>query len=341
MTRVRRLCALLVFAGFIATGCGALPWGSGDATASRTATPSMSAASSPTGVACASSANPVPRKDMAFVYMTSRKEAVLFGGSDALNNVLADTWTFKGGCWSNTTASQSPAARDFTASAYDPALGIVLLYGGRGGGQFYFDTWAWNGLTWAELASTGPSMFGGPVAGFDPVKQRPILFGMVSGGSSETWAWDGSQWQRQSPVHSPAGRQTPSMALDAVRGQLLLFGGVSPGVGALNDTWTWNGTDWVQLTPATSPSPRFRATMGSSSAQMVIVLWGGVGAGVLLGDAWKWDGTNWSQIGSPGTRSDAAATDAGNRVLFFGGQSSNSHYNDLREFDGTSWVIGS
>jgi hypothetical protein len=159
---------------------------------------------------------------------------------------------------------------------------------------------------------------------------------MVGGGVNETWSWDGSKWQQIKPSSSPDGRQSSSLALDPVHGQLILFGGISLTRGILKDTWTWNGDNWTQLSPTSSPPPRFRATIQSWTAHRVVILWGGVAADVLS-DAWQWDGGNWTQIASPGMRADAAAIDLGSQILFFGGDSTGGLYNDLQTFDGTNW----
>jgi hypothetical protein len=224
------------------------------------------------------------------------------------------------------------------ATVYDSVHDTMLLYGGRGGGQFYFDTCTWDGSVWKPVTTSGPpSLFGGPVIGLDPVSQRPLLFGMASGGASQTWSWDGARWQHLSPTHSPTARQAPSMALDAKNGRLIVFGGLSKTQGLLNDTWTWNGTDWIRLTPLTSPPPRFRASTGSMATRQIVVLWGGVTTNAGLGDAWIWDGTNWSQIASPGVRSDAAGIDTGSAIVFFGGDGPSGFYSDTQAFDGTTW----
>ncbi|HEX7265399.1 MAG TPA: hypothetical protein VF383_14580 [Candidatus Dormibacteraeota bacterium] len=277
--------------------------------------------------------------------MPDRQEAVIFGGIDAAGQALGDTWTWHAGCWSQQAPGLSPSARDSGAAVYDPIHHVVLMYGGRGDLQFHSDTWAWNGQTWTQVSSSAPAlMFAGPVAGFDPVSRRPILFGIVSGGNPETWSWDGSAWKNMSPSHSPIGRLSPSMALDASRGQLMLFGGINTYLEQrqLNDTWAWDGTDWIQLRPTNSPPARFRATMGSLTARHLVILWGGVTGGVagdvVASDAWKFDGATWSQITSPGVRADEAAIDIGSRVLFFGGDGPDGSHNDLFAFDGTKWT---
>jgi hypothetical protein len=128
------------------------------------------------------------------------------------------------------------------------------------------------------------------------------------------------------------------MALDVSLGQLVLFGGFNFAHGALNDTWAWAGATWVRRTPSRSPSPRAEASMASWSAGHAIILWGGLGAPAgVLADAWKWDGSTWSPIASPGARSDAAATDAGSQVLFFGGDSQSGYHDDLWRWNGLTW----
>lgn len=320
------------------SACGRVP---NQGPVASVASPSPSPVNSPSPTqsvsTCTATDRPSPRKAAAFVYMTGQKEALLFGGSDSSGAVLGDTWIWQSGCWTKQAPSQSPSARDFAASTYDPALGIVLVYGGRGGGQFFSDTLAWNGVSWKPLASSGPQLFGGPVAGLDPVSQQPLLYGIAAGGSSQTWRWDGSAWQQLSPTTSPVGRESPSLAVDAQRGQLMLFGGFAPNQGLLNDTWFWNGSNWAQASPATSPPARLRACMGSLAARKVVILWGGVGAGVGLGDAWVWDGNNWTKIASVGIRADASAIDTGSQAIFFGGDGPTGNSNDLNAFDGTTW----
>ena len=274
--------------------------------------------------------------------MPNRQEALLFGGTSSSEQPHGDTWVWKSGCWEQRTAQPSPSVRDYPAATFDSVHGVVLLYGGRGGGQFLSDTWSWDGTRWTQLATSGPPfMFGGPVAGFDPVNQRPLLFGMVGGGVNETWSWDGSKWQHLNPMSSPTGRQSQSISFDPVNGQLLLFGGLGLGLtGAfLNETWTWTGATWKQLSPTRSPSPRYRTTMQSWTAGRVVILWGGVASGGL-GDAWEWNGYDWRQIVSPGIRADAGAIDIGSKVIFFGGESPSGYHNDLWTFDG-AWLSAS
>jgi hypothetical protein len=328
----------MVVGAVLCAACGRADVGSSPASGTRTPSPTAVSQASPTpSSSCSTAKQPDPRTSPAFVYMPNRQEAVLFGGQSSNGQSLSDTWAWKAGCWQELTPIESPAGRDSAAVTYDPTSGTVLLFGGTGDGQFYSDTWSWNGSTWSQLASSGPLLFGGPVAGFDPVGKRPLLYGMAAGASSQTWSWNGSGWQELAPSLSPSGRESPSLALDASRGQLMLFGGLIPNSGVSNDTWLWDGNNWTLASPATSPPARFRATMGPWAGRHLVILWGGVGVGVGLGDAWTWDGTNWTQAPSPGIRADASAIDIGTGVIFFGGDGPAGYYDDLYTFDGKNW----
>ena len=59
----------------------------------------------------------------------------------------------------------------------------------------------------------------------------------------DTWTWNGTDWSKHSPAHSPYQRLDMGMAYDA-NGQVVLFGGAC--AIACADTWTWDGSDWTQ-----------------------------------------------------------------------------------------------
>ena len=261
---------------------------------------------------------------------------MLFGGNTTGQVRLADTWMWKDGCWARLGPIQSPSARFESAAAYDPNGHDVVLYGGSGCGGSCFDTWTWNGRAWTEVAATGPQLIGKPVAGYDPVGRRLLLFGWGPDGG-QTWSWGGTTWARLHPLVSPQARVGSNLALDPVNGQLMLFGGrAGDSVGLLNDTWTWNGSSWTRLSPSTSPPPRYNAAMASWVAGKAVILAGGM-VGPDVGDAWKWDGRTWSQIAPIGERIDAGAVDVGTRVLVVGGSDGNALLGDSQSWDGAIW----
>jgi hypothetical protein len=69
---------------------------------------------------------------------------LLLDGQGASNGLLKDVWQWTDLGWGNRCATNSPAARDGAAMAYDPGTGTMLLFGGEGTNGPDNDTWAWG-----------------------------------------------------------------------------------------------------------------------------------------------------------------------------------------------------
>jgi hypothetical protein len=68
------------------------------------------------------------------------------------------TWVWSGSAWTEPTLVTSPGTRCGEAMAYDPVLGVDVLFGGvaRAGGGLA-DTWTWNGASWSHaVGATDP-----------------------------------------------------------------------------------------------------------------------------------------------------------------------------------------
>jgi hypothetical protein len=83
------------------------------------------------------------------------------GAYDARRGVVValigdQTWTWNGSDWAEQHPARSPGARFFASAAYDPAVGKVVLFGGK-----IYDTysqlvnnelWSWDGTNWTKVA---------------------------------------------------------------------------------------------------------------------------------------------------------------------------------------------
>jgi hypothetical protein len=138
------------------------------------------------------------------------------------------------------------------------------------------------------------------------------------------------------------------MAYDAVRHQIILFGGGVPNqhdVTYLNTTWTWDGTTWTQRAPPSAPEPRTNAAMAYNSAAQEIILYGGSGQAATFNDLWAWDGITWTQQHSaqiPPARQQGYLVydDARHQALVFGGIDA-IHLQPLDDtwaWDGADWT---
>jgi hypothetical protein len=105
---------------------------------------------------------------------------------------------------------------------------------------------------------------------WSPRNHQLVMFGGMgaTGDLDDTWVWNGSEWLKEHPQHSPSARAGASMSADPSTGQLILFGGsfttverssasqtiIGDSWKALTDTWEWNGTDWTQLHSMSFPN---------------------------------------------------------------------------------------
>jgi hypothetical protein len=208
--------------------------------------------------------SPPARVWAAMTYDSVRGRMVLFGG-DGPNGRLADTWVYDGGTWTQMNPASSPTPRDGPAMAFDPARGRAVLFGGHDSTSRLADTWEWDGANWMQIpTTTTPSSRFWESLAFDTQRGKIVLFGGDHfqpndlGESNDTWEWDGSQWTHDFPAAAPPIRAGQSMAYDAARGRMVVFGGwnaaTSPAT-IYGDTWELGSG--IQTPPGT-PS----ATLG-------------------------------------------------------------------------------
>src|SRR3954462_4642882 len=53
-------------------------------------------------------------------------------------------------------------------------------------------------------------------------------------------------WNQLNPAAQPSVRSYHTMAYDAARSQVVMFGGFGAGNAVLGDTWIWDGVNWIQ-----------------------------------------------------------------------------------------------
>lgn len=130
---------------------------------------------------------------------------------------------------------------------------------------------------------------------YDPADHGLVLFGGSAFNhlttESETWIWDGNDWQKRSPAASPPGTALGAMAFDSFSNRIILFGGGDVFTGTqTSETWEWTGTNWFQLAPSRSPSARLAAVLVYDAKGRQLLLFGGFTfpSGNSDGDTWIW-----------------------------------------------------
>lgn len=209
-------------------------------------------------------------------------------------------------------------------------------------------------LLWTQKHYFGPSARSGHAVGFDPDRNRVVLFGGVAAAignpatalAGDTWEWDGENWT-QVDAMGPSARTSLAVAYDRNRNRLVLFGG-STANGPSGETWEWDGQDWTQVSE-TGPQARILHAIAFDSSKNVVTLFGGqLQQGdpsqetSYLNDTWEWDGQNWTQQEDTGPNRcghTMAYDDNRQRLVLFGGNDAlNQWYGDTWEWDGTTWT---
>jgi hypothetical protein len=277
------------------------------------------------------SIQPAARMGHGLVYDMGRRRTVLFGGANG--RLLGDTWEWDGGRWQQRAPRAAPLARRDHAMVYDAARQRVIMFGGAAAGGLMADTWEWDGAMWMlRLPQNSPTAREMHAMAYDNARQRVVLFGGRTVGSasylSDTWEWDGNNWQQLMPGTSPPGLHQHAMAFHVGRQRVVLFGGF--GNSPPNaDTWEWSGFTWSQRTTGTAPARRFGHAMAYDAAGQRVVLFGGNDLGSPrvppgFSDVWDFDGVAWTQRSTgtdpgPHTRHAMVYEAARDRMLVFGG----------------------
>jgi hypothetical protein len=290
------------------------------------------------GCTSACPTSPPGRQSGALAYDPANAQLVLFGGVNGSGSTLDDTWTWSGTLWfqvddsgsagCTTSCPSSPPAREEAGTDFDPAIGLLVVFGGYDGTNDDDDTWTWNGSSWAQIDDSGstgctnscpssPSGRAGAGLIYDPASAQLLVFG-GAGSSTDADTWDlvppsptSTGWAQVNATASPPARFTAVMAYDPATAQLVLFGGLNSSSNSdYNSTWTWNGSGWTQVddsgspgcttTCPSSPPGRYTAAMAFDPATAQLVLVGGNGSGGSFNDTWTWNGSTWVQVDDSG-----------------------------------------
>ncbi|MFN0252310.1 MAG: kelch repeat-containing protein [Kofleriaceae bacterium] len=247
-------------------------------------------------------------------------------------------YAWNGSDWTQLfVAVQGGFSRMASAAAVDPFGRRILVAGGAPTSS----TVMWRG---AWMRVVGPEVSGRQNAAmaYDVRRDEFVLFGGSSGPSDldETWVYTAAGWTRRFPTLAPLARLGHAMVYDAGRGVVVMFGGLSGGAQRA-DSWTWDGSTWTEIA-GVGPSARMFHAAAYDPIRGEMIIFGGLGPnGTPLGDTWAWNGawTKKSDLGPSPRFSTGIAWDAARRrIVLFGGNNTAANFNDVWEWDGTTWT---
>ena len=216
------------------------------------------------GTACT---GPSARYEHTMIWDSNRQRIVVFGGCTAGNGSSCTTdsdevWEWNGSTRSWTqrcgsgTACSGPSARNAHGMVYDDNRGVGVMFGGcTSWGGAYCSTpsdevWEWNGSAWRQVCGTGTACSGPATLAdfamtYDSSRGVALIHSGVDGGIIyfDTWEWNGSSWNMLCGAGinclGPPARFQHAMSFDAVRGQVVMFGGQY--MDQNDETWFWDG----------------------------------------------------------------------------------------------------
>ena len=249
--------------------------------------------------------------------------------------------------------SAAPPKRAHHALVYDAQRQRVLLTGGNvpiDGGKSntsFNDLWAFDGMRWTALPSSGVEVWGMRLA-FDSRRHRVVSFGGISNrrAISDVRVLEKDLWTTLGR-HGDMPAAEAGFVYDSRRDRFIAFGG-TPGDGsAYGETWELAGTTWAKVATE-NPRARQGHAMVFDERRGRTVIFGGTGSygegqtPPRLGDVWEFDGRRWRARAfatGPGPRTSAGAAYDSKRgvTLVFGGVDASGFLGDLWAWTGAEW----
>ena len=142
---------------------------------------------------------PESRGHFGFVYDPNHEQTLLYGGY--ASTVTDEFWVWKDGAWQEVNFA-GPGNLSHFGMTYDTTANALYLFGGATSTSTFSSltdkTWVLSEGSWRELSpDTSPPERGGPAMGYDPVRQRVVLYGGFDSSRNDladTWEWDGEAW---------------------------------------------------------------------------------------------------------------------------------------------------
>ncbi|MCR9245845.1 MAG: kelch repeat-containing protein [bacterium] len=244
---------------------------------------------------------PGPRGRPTLGFDEARNEMLVFGGVTNNGTFLSDTLTYDGAAFTQRTVGIRPGPRSGAAMAYDPNRQVVVLFGGFvSSGQDNDETWEWNGNSWTSRPLTPrPPARGAHRMTWDPTRDAIVMFGgfrtPLLDTVDDTWQYDGTAWTTIPSATTPTKRCDQALAFDAVRGKLVMYGGLTafqqPGniPVTLGDFWVLDSNGWQSKSVAGLPSSRSYPAGVWDATNEQFVVHGGFSSATTFSDTYTFE----------------------------------------------------
>ena len=249
-------------------------------------------------------AGPSPRFGQGTVHdPANRRMIVVMGeGSGFFNDVWVfdldkETWRQVKG---TANSPSSPRTRYGQSAVLDAKGRVIISHGFSDQGRFD-DTWAFDFTlnNWVEITPrSGPRPLKRCLheLAYDAANDKMFLFGGCSSGfgpcpQGDLWVLDlkANRWIELAPGGvKPSPRSNPSLAYDARKGEILLYGGKTDS-GKSAEAWTYSVARnvWTKV-EVTGPTPRSSHATAHDPANNRLLISGGQLSNTLNDEVWEW-----------------------------------------------------
>ncbi|MCI4330690.1 MAG: kelch motif-containing protein [Thermoplasmata archaeon] len=271
------------------------------------------------------------------------------------------TWTFRGGSWTELYPTASPSERYGASMTNDSGDGYLLLFGGRNSscpnGGLCNDTWEFSAGQWVEVfPSHPPSARADAGFAYDAIDGYVVLFGGSSNNVyaplNDTWRYTAGVWTKLHPSQSPPVPQPDAFTYDASDRAVIYTNAYnwSSYSSQTEITWAFQGGNWSPVSFSTGPRQRLDAATAYDAVDGYLLMFGGAGF-TDLSDTWSLHSSIWTNLTrpEPSPRLDASMTydPTDGYVLLFGGVTCPSSVgscsprllNDSWTFAGGRWTL--
>ena len=210
---------------------------------------------------------------------------VMVGGSDGRSasagtqlspGFFSDVWEYNGTSW--TQVGALPGNRSDATLVFDTARNKLVLAGGLTRQWFGYlsetpaqQLYERTGTSWATNATPLPLAGGFSRSGLSFAYDATRSLLIMTGGTEETWTFNGTTWVEVSTARLSPARERPLMTWDSQRQRVVVSGG-----GVLGNTTTetreFDGSSWVAVESLAAPFTS--ATMTYDSGRNRVVLFG-------------------------------------------------------------------
>jgi len=134
------------------------------------------------------------------VWLPNRERVLLYGGVDADENVLSDTWEYdcRARSWTRRRPAHVPEQRFDTPLAFDEGLQRAVVSAGASAGALRGHTFMWDGTDWTELLATmGSGGWAGHTLSYDSVRGELLT---LAGGAEDFRTLETMRPERRRPA---------------------------------------------------------------------------------------------------------------------------------------------